>query len=95
MTREQRLVVPLTDIRGIHWQCRCGATMTIPIDQTLRTPSHCPGCRDRFNFSATTEMALNEFLQGLKTAIRLMQDKTSGATLSLDLTGSPTTNESR
>ena len=85
MTREQRLVVALTDIRGIHWQCRCGATMTIPIDHTLRVQTHCPGCRDPFSFPQETEMLLTEFLQGLKTAIRVMQDKNVRATLSLDL----------
>ncbi len=87
MTHEQRLVVPLTDIRGVHWQCGCGATMTIPIDQTLRIPTQCPGCRDAVTFGAPSAHALEAFLQGLKAAIRVMRDTNGRPTLSLDVTG--------
>jgi hypothetical protein len=63
--------------------------MTIPIDQTLRMPTVCPGCRDPFMYSAAAEQTLHELLQALKVALRVMQDPGNRPTLSLDLTEPP------
>lgn len=45
MTREDRWIVSLDEIRAIRWECaRCHAAITFALDQTINLTGNCPGC---------------------------------------------------
>lgn len=45
MTREDRLIVSLDEIRALRWTCTtCHLAMAFALDQPIRLPVTCPGC---------------------------------------------------
>ena len=87
MTREQRFVVDLEELRAVRWSCTtCGAAIAMPLDQTLRVPDACPSCRKDFTFpDPVSAQVLAQFLLTLKRALGVMRDKGRPVTLSLEL----------
>ena len=89
-SRGERLVVALTDARGLQWQCGCGTTITLPIDQPVQIPPRCPGCDDALGVSPADETVLREGLQGLQAALRVLRATPGRVTLSLVFLASST-----
>lgn len=45
MTREERVLIGVDEIRAIRWTCSaCHAAISYPLDQTIRLPRTCPSC---------------------------------------------------
>lgn len=85
----ERLVIALTDARGLQWQCCCGTTITLPIDQPVRIPIPCPGCGEALEVSPADETVLREGLQGLQAAVRVLRATPGRVTLSLVCPAAP------
>jgi hypothetical protein len=49
MTAEHITLVEPTDLRAIRIVCKkCRCTLTIQLDETIRIPSDCPVCKERW-----------------------------------------------
>ena len=77
MTRENRIIFDLDDIRALRWQCdHCGAATSYPIDQTISFPQSCPACdRDGVRGQPNAQTtAFRDFANALKTVVRLQRE---------------------
>lgn len=83
MTSESRLIIDLSDIRAIVFECRCGARVNTPFpaDRNPRI-TECPSCGESWGFIPI------EFLKALETQ-RNENDKGGPFRLRFELNGQP------
>lgn len=76
MTREDRWIVSLDEIRAIRWECpKCSVAMSFAINQTVRLPAACPSCNaDAFDTDHRPEhRSYTEFVKALKAVVQSQQ----------------------
>src|SRR4051812_37534104 len=85
MTRENRLILTLDDIRALRWTCGvCGASVSFALDRTIRLPRQCPACHEETPPDVGAE-ALHEVMTCLQSGARIARDKKGPrATLSFE-----------
>lgn len=87
MTREDRWLVSLDEIRAIRWECgKCHLAMTFAIDQTVKFPEFCPGCNDlAIRPDVYTEhRAYGSFVDALKTVLKNQRNASIPGTLKME-----------
>jgi hypothetical protein len=85
MTREDRWIVSLDEIRALRWECvACHVAIAFALDQTIRLPLTCPGCgADGIVSGSPDDRAAADFVRALKA---VLQAKTR---LRLEFLGEP------
>ena len=87
MTRENRMILTLDEIRGVRWTCaKCGTATLFTFEKPVRLPHECPGCGAVFRDRGLQprDDAYEVFVDALGDAHRLalavkaMQAKLSG-----------------
>jgi hypothetical protein len=89
MTREDRWIVSLDEIRALRWECpACSVALVFALNQTIRLPVACPSCNaDMLDPNGPAQQAAADFVRALKT---LIQTSGRAGTLRLEfLTESP------
>ena len=67
MTLTKRYLATCSDILAIRVQCKCGATISLPIERQLRLRSECANCRDALIPQDTAEYgALDQLMRALE-----------------------------
>lgn len=68
MTREDRWIVSLDEVRALRWECpACHVALSFALDQTIRLPATCPSCHaDAFELHTPEHAAATEFVRALK-----------------------------
>jgi hypothetical protein len=69
MTREDRWIVSLDEIRALRWECPgCHVALSFALDQTIRLPSSCPSCgADALDPSHPDARTAADFIRALKS----------------------------
>jgi hypothetical protein len=75
MTREDRWIVSLDEIRALRWECpRCQVAVSFSINQTINWPAVCPGCgHSAFEDLIPHHKPYAEFARLLKAVIQSQQ----------------------
>lgn len=89
MTRDNRVVLSLDEIRALRWTCgTCGVSITFPLDRTMRWPERCPACHGlppQTADAARAEEAMRRFITALQQAVGASRDpQVLGATIGLE-----------
>ena len=72
MVKETRIIIGLSDIKTLRFQCNhCSGVLAIKLEATERMPEHCPLCTSRWQVNG--DMAAN-VLRDLRHLLH--QDKT-------------------
>lgn len=70
MTREERWIVSLDEIRAIRWECpNCHVAMSYAMDETVKLPANCPSCNTDLldTFRRPSDQVYTTFVQALKS----------------------------
>ena len=74
MTREQRLILSLDEIRGVRWTCvACGTSTSFTLESVVRLPGECPSCNAVFRDRGLQprDTSFEVFVEALRDAHRL------------------------
>jgi hypothetical protein len=92
MTREERWIVSLDEIRAIRWECpQCHLAMSYAMDETVKLPASCPSChRDLLDtFTRQDDHAYEAFVRALKVIRSQQQRSGAGGLLKLEFLAHP------
>lgn len=92
MTREDRWIVSLDEIRAIRLECQqCHVALSYVLTETVRLPQTCPSCSTDLidTFAKPAEKAYGAFVESLKAIMRLQQGG-GRAALRLEFVGDST-----
>lgn len=89
MTRDHRLIVTLDEIRALRWTCgTCGASITFPLDRTIRWPDRCPACHEDAPSdpaAAQADETFRKLIAALQASVRVVRHSPGpSATLSFE-----------
>ena len=89
MTAEDRYIIDLSDLRAIRFECQCGASVTLKLQDWMKSPRACPACDVPWLLGEGTEpfMTLQKLQQGLNGIARLLKKQDAmrfGVRLELD-----------
>jgi hypothetical protein len=90
MTREDRWIVSLDEIRALRRECAsCGVAISYALNQTIRLPVGCPSCgADTFEPNSPDYRAMDAFVRALKALLQAPRSA-PGGTLRLEFLAEP------
>jgi hypothetical protein len=91
MTREDRWIVSLDEIRAIRWECgKCHVALSFALNQTISLPGACPSCNaDALDPSIQEHRAYGEFVKALKVVIEHQRSNNNPGTVRLEFLADP------
>lgn len=92
MTKEQRILFDLPDIRSIIFECRkCGGRYGVPIEKPINAANmaQCPFCAEDWMPFAHADNAYVEFMSKLRALRHLQENGRDGFCLRLEVDGEP------
>ena len=81
MTREDRWIVSLDEIRAIRWECpKCHMAISYTLTETIRLAETCPSCGEKLldTFVRPRDRAYGEFVATLKSIVPIQREPAAG-----------------